>query len=81
MKTSYRNNKTRQAEPPKGPKPTHRLWMVIDPEQEGKRAEWKEIIGLWPTSQGEGFSGAVKAGFFIPPGARVVVQRVKEEGA
>ena len=80
MKTSYRNN-TGQAEPPKGPKPTHRLWMVIDPEQEGKRAEWKEITGLWPTSQGESLSGAIRAGFFIPPGARVVVQKVKEEEA
>ncbi len=80
MKTSYRNN-TGQAEPPKGPKPSHRLWMVIDPGQVGKRAEWKEITALWPTSQGEGLSGAIRAGFFIPPGARVVVQKVKEEEA
>ena len=80
MKTSYRNN-TGQAELPKGPKPTHRLWMVIDPGQVGKRAEWKEITALWPTSQGENLSGAIRAGFFIPPGARVVVQKVKEEEA
>jgi hypothetical protein len=41
--------------PAKGPRPTHRVWLV---QGEKEQTTWTEIAALWPTKKGNGLNGA-----------------------
>ena len=66
-------------ETPKGPKPTYQLWLVLDrPEQ---KAQWVKLTGLFPTKDGDGFTGQLLPHVSVPPGSRLVVLPPKEDQA
>jgi hypothetical protein len=54
--------------------PTHRLWLVEDGEDQNT---WTELAALWPTRNGGGFTGRMKASNVFPAGARLVIRPVK----
>jgi hypothetical protein len=55
-------------------KPTHELHIVSG---EGKAAVWTRVAGLWPTKDGEGFSGDIPSGIHVT--GRVVIMKRKEK--
>ena len=57
-------------------KPTHDLCIVSG---EGKTAIWTRVAALWPTKDGEGFSGEIPSGVSVS--GRVVIQKRKENEA
>lgn len=57
-------------------KPTHDLCIVSG---EGKTAVWTRVAALWPTKEGEGFSGEIPAGVMVS--GRVVIQKRKADEA
>lgn len=57
-------------------KPTHDLCIVFG---EGKSAIWTRVAALWPTKDGEGFSGEIPAGVMVT--GRVVIQKRRENEA
>ena len=54
-------------------KPTHDLCIVSG---EGKSAIWTRVAALWPTKDGEGFSGEIPSGVLVS--GRVVIQKRKD---
>ena len=42
-------------------KPTHDLCIISG---EGKAAVWTRVAALWPTKDGDGFSGEIPTGFW-----------------
>ena len=56
-------------------KPTHELCIVSG---EGKAAVWTRVAGLWPTKDGEGFSGEIPTGVLVT-GRVVIVKRKTTE--
>lgn len=59
----------------KGPKPTHRLWLVED--QGHADPAWTELAALWPTKDGKGFTGRLVGSNVFPAGARLVILPAK----
>ena len=57
-------------------KPTHDLCIVTG---EGKAAIWTRVAALWPTQEGDGFSGQIPAGVMVS--GRVVIQKRKADAA
>ena len=57
-------------------KPTHDLCIVSG---EGKTAIWTRVDALWPTKDGEGFSGEIPTGVSVS--GRVVIQKRKDSEA
>jgi len=55
-------------------KPTHDLCSVWG---EGKSAIWTRVAALWPTKDGEGFSGEIPAGVTVT--GRIVIQKRKAD--
>jgi len=53
-------------------KATHDLYIVSG---EGKSAIWTRVAALWPTKDGEGFSGEIPSGVMVS--GRVVIQKRK----
>ncbi len=53
-------------------KPTHDLCIVSG---EGKTAIWTRVAALWPTKDGEGFTGEIPAGVTVS--GRLVIQKRK----
>ena len=68
-------NENETSQPGKGRQPTHRLWMVEDQDQ--AEASWTEIAPLWPTKNGNGFTGRLDRSNVFPAGARLVITRAK----
>lgn len=54
-------------------KPTHDLCIVSG---EGKAAIWTRVAALWPTKEGDGFSGDIPQGVMVS--GRVVIQKRKD---
>ena len=57
-------------------KPTHDLCIVFG---EGKSAIWTRVAALWPTKDGDGFSGEIPPGVMVT--GRVVIQKRKADDA
>ena len=57
-------------------KPTHDLCIISG---EGKAAVWTRVAALWPTKDGEGFTGEIPTGVFVT--GRVVIQKRKANEA
>ena len=55
-------------------KPTHDLCIVSG---EGKTAIWTRVAALWPTTNGDGFSGEIPQGVMVS--GRVVIQKRKAD--
>lgn len=53
--------------------PTHDLCIVTG---EGKTANWTRVAALWPTKDGDGFTGEIPTGIMVS--GRVVIQKRKE---
>ena len=53
-------------------KPTHDLCIISG---EGKAAVWTRVAALWPTKDGEGFSGEIPTGVLVT--GRVVILKRK----
>ena len=57
-------------------KPTHDLCIVSG---EGKAAIWTRVAALWPTKEGDGFTGEIAPGVSVS--GRVVIQKRKTDAA
>ena len=57
-------------------KPTHDLFIISG---QGKAAVWTRVAALWPTKDGEGFSGEIPSGILVS--GRVVIQKRKDSEA
>lgn len=63
----------------RGPKPTCQLWLVVDrPDQ---KAQWVKLTGLFPTKDGDGFTGQLLSHISAPPGSRLLALPPKEHQA
>lgn len=56
------------------PPPTHAVWIIS--ETEDGKTKWTEVMRLWPTRTGNGFSGKLKQHISVS-GNRLVILPIK----
>lgn len=69
--------------PATGAKPSHRVYLVQDPQNEDAKASWTEIGAIWPHKDGQGGS----LNFTVTPmellqgKGRIVYRTIKDKAA
>jgi hypothetical protein len=58
-------------------KPTHDLTTIAG---EGKSAQFTRIAAVWPTKDGQGFTGEIPAGITVTGRFAILPRKEKDEG-